>query len=115
MAGFDGSSPLLCAVIEVFDCSLESDCAEVAAESVNIPQFIMIDFKNNKISTPKGSIEKRESAIKNFEQSNGTLFLQGVEHGRGWNIAIAEDTGKMTGTASEVAGGFIVFGACTTL
>ena len=111
-AGFDGSSPLLCAVIEVFECSLESNCTEVVAESVNIPQFIMIDFKNNKISTPKGSVEKRESAIKNFEQNNGTLFLQGVEHGRGWSIAVAEDTGKMTGTASEGEGGFVVFGAC---
>jgi hypothetical protein len=111
-AGLDGSSPLLCAVIEVFECSLASDCAEVTVEDVNIPQFIRVDFKNNKISSAEGNEEKRESAIKNFEQNNGMLILQGIEGGRGWGITVAEDTGKMTGTAAEDDGGFVVFGAC---
>ncbi len=107
------SSALLCAVIEVFECTLETDCFEVSAESANIPLFIRIDFENMKLTLPEGSEEKRESKINNVQQSNGTIFLQGAEHGRAWSIAISEDSGKMTGTASENEGGFVVFGACT--
>jgi hypothetical protein len=112
-AVLEETSPLLCAVIEVFECSLETDCFEVSAESVNIPQFIRVDLENKKLTLPERSEEQRESAINNFERNNGTLFLQGLEHGRAWSIAIYEDTGKMTGTAVEGEGGFVVFGACT--
>ena len=55
---------------------------------------------------------KRESAIMNVQQNNGTIMLQGVEHGRAWSIAISEESGKMTGSASEADGGFVGFGAC---
>jgi hypothetical protein len=112
-AGIDRSSPLLCAVIEVFECSLESDCLEVSAESANIPRFIRVDFENMKLTLPEKSEEQRESSINNVVQNNGTLILQGVEGGRGWSIAISENGDKMTGTASEGEGGFAVFGACT--
>ena len=111
-ADTEESSALLCAVIEVFECSLESDCSEVSAESVNIPRFIRVDFEKKKLTMPEGSEVKRESAIRNIEQNNGTLFLQGVEHGRSWSMAISEESGKMTGTASEDEGVLAVFGAC---
>ena len=113
VASFNGSSPLLCVVTKALECSVENGCNEGTVERMNIPQFIRIDFKNYKISTPEGSEEYRESAIRNFEQHNGRLILQGIENSRGWSIVIAEDTGKMTGTASEGEGGFVVFGACT--
>jgi len=112
-ADSEESSALLCAVIEVFECSLENDCAEVEAESVNIPQFIRVDFDSMKLTLPEGSEEKRESMINNVQLNNGTIMMQGVEHGRAWSIAISEESGKMTGSASENEGGFVVFGACT--
>ena len=113
VAGFDGTAPLICAVVEAFECNLEQDCNEGTLEQMNIPQFIWIDVANNTISTPEGVGEKRESTIKSFELDNGMLILQGVQNGRGWNIAITEDTGKMTATASSGVGGFVIFGACT--
>jgi len=112
-AGFDGTAPLICAVIEAFECNLEQDCNEGNLEQMNIPQFIRIDVANKIISIPEGVGEKRESTIKSFEIDNGTLIMQGVQNGRGWSIAIAEDTGKMTATASSGVGGFVIFGACT--
>jgi hypothetical protein len=111
-AGFDGSAPLLCAVVEAFECSPEQDCNEGNLEAMNIPQFVRIDFKNQKISTPEGTGEKREAEIKNFVQDNGMLLMQGVQNGRSWSIAVAEDTGKLTATSSGAMGGFVIFGAC---
>jgi len=113
IAGFDGSAPLLCAVMEAFECNLDQDCNEGNLEAMNIPQFVRIDFKDQKISTPEGSGEKRESVIKNFARDNGMLIMQGIQNGRGWSIAVAEDTGKLTATSSGGMGGFVIFGACT--
>ena len=112
-AGFDGSAPLICALIEVFECSVEQDCIEGTVESMNIPQFVKIDFAKNRIVTTEEISEKRESPINNFDKVNGMLILQGVQNGRGWSMVIAEDTGKMTATASGSGGGFVIFGACT--
>ena len=89
-----------------------TDCAEVTAESVNIPQFIRIDFDSMKLTSPEGSEVKRDSMINDVQQSNGSILLQGIGHGRAWSIAISEESGKMTGTVSEDEGGFVVFGAC---
>ena len=113
IAGFDGSAPLLCAVIEAFECNQEQDCDEGNLEAMNIPQFVRIDFENRKLSTPEGTGEKREAEINNFVRDNGMLILQGVQNGRGWSIAVAEDTGKLTATSSGGLGGFVIFGACT--
>jgi hypothetical protein len=113
IAGFDGSDPLLCAVIEAFECTVEQDCMEGTLESMNIPQFVKVDFANNKISTIEETAEKRESPINNFDKADGMLILQGMQNGRGWSMVIAEETGKMTTTASGGGGGFVVFGACT--
>jgi hypothetical protein len=112
-AALDGSSPLLCAVVEVFECSLERDCSEAEVENVNIPQFIKVDLQSSKISSRDENREKRETVIKNVEHDKGMLIIQGVEDGRGWSITIAEDTGEMTGAATEDAGGFVFVGACT--
>ena len=38
-ASYDGSVPLLCAVIEVFDCQGGGDWQRGTAESVNLPQL----------------------------------------------------------------------------
>ena len=111
-AGFDGSEPILCAMTEAFECSIENGCNKGTLESMNIPRFIKIDVRNKKITTAEGRAEKRESEIRNFKRDNGVMIFQGMEGGRGWNIIVAEDTGKMSGTASEDEGGFVVFGAC---
>ena len=112
-ATFDGSLPLLCAFTEVFECSIDRGCKEGTAEDMNIPQFIRIDVSKNMVSSAEANEEKRESIIKNLEHNNGMLIMQGVESGRGWNVVIAEDTGHMSGTATEDEGGFVFFGACT--
>jgi hypothetical protein len=113
-ADMDDSKPLLCSVIKAIECGLENGCNEGTAESIDIPQFFKIDLKKNKISTTKKSKVKRESKIKNLERVDGKIFMQGVENGRGWNMVIEEETGKMSATASEERVGFVVFGACTS-
>ena len=110
---FDGSAPLLCALVETFECDGVQNCQSGTPEDVNIPQFLRIDFKNNMISGKQVGGEKRTTQISNTLKHDGRLILQGTQEGMGWSIVIMESTGKMTLTASGEEVGFAVFGACT--
>jgi hypothetical protein len=111
-AAYDGSVPLLCAVIEVFDCQASGDCQRGTAESVNLPQFVKVNFAQKTLSTPEAGESKNVTPIKNVELVDGNIILQGVEGSRAWSMVIAKETGKISATVSDNQVGFVVFGAC---
>jgi 6-phosphogluconate dehydrogenase len=121
MAGdFDGSKPLICAVMDLVECQPGGKCQQVTAEDVGIPHFLKINFKEKQISATHADGSKRSTAIENFEKIDGKLIIQGAEDGIegvrdgvGWSLAISEETGKTVLTASGDAVGFVIFGACT--
>ena len=112
-ARYDGSMPLLCVPIIVFECaddSPDAECKRRTAASVNLPQFLNVDTKAMKVHTGAGG---RESPVRNIEHLNGNLIVQGGQDGRGWTMTVVEETGKMSATISSDGEGFVVFGACT--
>ncbi len=111
---FDGSKPLLFAVIETVECTPGSECLRGTAESIGIPQFLKINFEGKTISSTPESGTIRTTKIKNMERIEGKLILQGVQNGKAWSMVINEKTGKVTMSASDEQAGFVVFGACTT-
>ena len=110
---FDGSKPLLCAVIETFECGPGDDCQRGTAQSINIPLFVRVNFTEKTISGTRPDGEMRTTDIQNMDRIDGRLILQGVQNGKAWSMIIMESTGMMTVTASDVQAGFVVFGACT--
>ncbi len=112
-ATFDGSTPLLCATIEVFECGSGSECQRSSPEIANIPQFIKVNAAEKTISAADESGKK--ATLKSIEHLNGRMILQGVGNGRGWSIIIAEDTGKLSASVAGDQVAFAIFGACTPL
>jgi hypothetical protein len=112
-ATYDGSVPLICALIEVVDCAPVSDCQRGSPESVNLPQFVKISFAEKMLSTTEAAQKQQTTPIKSMEQSDSGLILQGLEGKRAWSIVIARDTGKMSATVADDQAGFVIFGACT--
>ena len=110
---FDGSKPLLCAVIQTFGCGADGECTRGVAKDIDIPQFLKIDFEKKTISSTPEAGPVRVTKIKNMERLEGRLFLQGVQNGRAWSMTINEASGQATLSASDDQVGFIVFGACT--
>lgn len=116
MAGdFDASKPLICAVIETFDCAPGADCQRGTAESISMPQFLRVNFEEKTISSTPESGSIRTTKIRNMERLNGKLILQGIQNGRAWSMVINEANGKVTLSASDAQAGFVIFGACTPL
>lgn len=114
-AGFDGTQPLICAAIETFECGPGGECMKGTAESINAPQFIRLDFTAKTAQATRPDGEERNSEIQSLTQNAGELILQGVQEGLGWTLAISQENGKMSLTASGDQVAFVLFGACTSL
>jgi hypothetical protein len=112
-APYDGSVPLLCAVIEVLECEAGAGCHRGDAESVNLPPFVKIDVPRKVLGTTEAAVVQRMTPIRHVEQLDGQLILQGGENGRAWSLTIAQDTGKITATITDDQVGFVIFGVCT--
>ena len=69
---------MICAVIETFECGEGVECERGLAESINLPQFLKIDFKEKTITgtLPNGLV--RTTEIKSMETHVGKLILQGI-------------------------------------
>ena len=112
-ADFDGSRPLLFAVIRTIECGPDGECHQGTADHIDIPQFLRIDFEKKTISSTPEAGPVRTTKIDNMTRAEGKLILQGLQHGKAWSMIINEASGKVTLSASDDQVGFVVFGACT--
>ena len=113
-ADFDGSKSLACAVIEAIRCAPGEVCQKGWARDLNLPQFLTVDFGKKLISGDRPNEGGRlEAAIMARTTQDGSIILQGAQNGRGWNLTLEKQTGRMTVTAAGQDEGFVLFGACT--
>ena len=112
-ADFDGSRPLLIAIIDVIECHPGGDCEKVSPRDARLPRFFEIDFKKKEISEIGDAQDERRTAIQSMTQEEGLLILQGAQNGRGWSVTITEANGEAVIAISDSLSGFVLFGACT--
>ncbi len=116
-AGVDAAGTLLCALSNASECNELKGCSKVPVDSLNLPRFVRIDFKNKKITrAEEGGRTTDVQSIKIIDQK---IFLQGAEDaiegvrdGVGWTAAIMQDSGNLILTVSGDDVGFVVFGGC---
>ena len=116
---FDGTRPLLISIIRVVECVPDGTCREVTPTSVELPQFLKIDFAKKTIRPAATDDTTPPTVIERQEVVDGKLILQGAEDGYekmhdglGWTMAISEESGQVVLTASGDQVAFVVFGAC---
>ncbi len=116
---FDGKTPLLCSVYQLFECDPPNACAAVTPDEIQGVSHLNIDF-NGKVVTKVGEESAQKSDIQSIETDvDGKLIIQGIDNGdadvrggAGWTISIMDPEGTMV---MAVAGdGFAVvgLGAC---
>lgn len=108
-----GSDKLLCSASRIIGCFEEGDCAELVAEEIGVPQFVVIDTKAQKVSTTKASGENRSTPIGKVNRADGLMFFQGIEQGRAFSFVIHEQSGHLTVAVSRDGLSVSVFGSCT--
>lgn len=110
---FDGTKPLICAVIKTVSCPRNEDIETGTAEDIDLPQFFYIDFEKKVVTGKAADGEVRETKIDSLKHEDGKLILQGVQRGKAWSAVINEESGKTTITGANDETAFVVFAACT--
>ncbi|MEW6440096.1 MAG: hypothetical protein AB1640_04095 [bacterium] len=111
-AEFDGSKPLVCAMINAFECGPDTGCEGGTPESNGLSRFLRIDFGSKEVYTTKED-QARASKIEKVDRADGVILLNGVQSGRKWSMALTEATGYMVLTVAGDQEAFVIFGACT--
>lgn len=117
---YDGSKTILCATQAVSQCDAGTECVGVTPESVDMPNFMVIDVNNKVISAPAETGTEVTTTIKRSEVIDGKLMLQGADQGLedvpdgiGWTVSINENTGKMVAALAGDNFAIVAFGSCT--
>jgi hypothetical protein len=117
-ADFDGTKPIICASIKIFECTEKPGCQEVTAQEISLSQLVRINVADKKIIGNVNGAE-RVTVIEYVEHIDGKLMLYGAEEGDeslrdgvAWNATIDEATGSMVFSATGDGVAFVIFGAC---
>jgi hypothetical protein len=112
----DGSKNIVCSVVDVVACTENGRCAEGTARSFELPRLLIMDAGKKVVRAAYEAGHKDlSSPVKNMEKTGDHLILQGVENGRGWNIAVDTKDGTMSMSAVGDEVSFLMFGSCTSL
>jgi len=111
---FDGTKPILCASSNAYDCSGDKNCVEATPEGLSVPDLLRVDPGAKAISALDVDQRDRSSPIESVQEVEGKLVLSGNDDkGRGWTLAIQQDTGDSVLSVSDATTGLIVYGECT--
>jgi hypothetical protein len=90
-ADFDGSKNLICSSINTLSCGTEGECIKGTAESADVPQFFVLDFKKRVVKAKRQDGPDGSAQIVNQSADEKSLFVQGVENALGWSMAITNN------------------------
>lgn len=108
-----GADRVLCSAAQATVCGDDGTCETALPWSWNVPQFIEVDLAGKALRTTKASGENRSTPIETLKRDQGWIFVQGVEGGRAFSLAIEEDTGLVSIAVARRGLTVSVFGACT--
>jgi len=113
----DTNKIVLCAATEVQDCVATQGCERVQPEDVNVPTFMRLNLRKDRIEVGDKSV-----VIERSEEVENRLILQGAEDGSenrpdgvGWTISVNKDTGRFVATLAAEQSAIIFYGACTEI
>jgi len=106
------SDMLLCSASRVMLCFESGECMDADPWEMDMPQFVLIDLKQDTVSTTRASGQDRSTKVQSSSDET-EIFLQGVENGRAFSFVIDQATGILSAAISSDGATISVFGACT--
>ncbi len=116
---FDGKTPLLCSVYQLFECDPPNSCMSVTAEQIQGVSHLDIDFIKKTV-TRAGEESAQKSDIESVKTGiDGKLIIQGIEDGQadvrdgaGWTISIMDPEGTMVMAVAGDGCAVVGMGGC---
>lgn len=110
-----GSNTLLCTADHGTRCYADGECMSGPPWQWDVPKFIEIDLKKERMVSTRASAEALSSPIGSVERDGAQIYLQGVENSRAYSMVIDELTGVISAAIVLDGVTLTVFGACTPL
>jgi len=113
---FDGRRPLLCTVVQMFECDLSYGCLQVTPDELGASNAWAIDFKRKQFTPANGG---PPNSIEHTEVLDGKIFMTSIQDGNpaasdgvAWSASVNAADGMMTLMVAGEGVGFVGLGSC---
>ena len=110
-AALDTSSPILCAMVDVFDCS-EKECVEVESQTVGVPHLLRVDATAKTIRALDLELEGAVSQLDSMGVEEGKLVAREHSDDRSMVLAVDQATGDAMLTVTDLKLTLVGYGEC---
>jgi hypothetical protein len=110
-AALDASSPVVCAIVDVFDCSGEK-CVEVDSQTVGVPDLVRVDAAAKTIGALDPELEGSHSKLESVGVEEGKLVARALAGDRSMVLAVDQATGDAILTVSDLKLTLVGYGEC---
>ena len=105
---------LVCAIVDVFDCSGQ-ECAEVESEAVGVPDLVRLDGSAKTMTALDAEFSGRDAALEAMTSEGGKTAARAREGDRSLVLVVEEQSGDAILTVSDGKLVLVAYGECSEL
>ena len=113
-AGAAPASKLMCAIVDVFDCS-EKECTEVTSEAVGVPDLVRLDPTGKSMTALDREFEGSATTLESMTKDGGKTTARAREGDRSLVLVVEDESGDAVLTVSDGKVTLVGYGECSGL
>ena len=111
-AGAAPASPLMCAIVDVFDCS-GKECTEVTSEAVGVPDLVRLDTDGKVMTALDAEFEGRATKLESVTKEGQKTTARAREGDRSMVLVVEGESGDAVLTVSDGKMVLVGYGECS--
>ena len=108
------ASKLMCAIVDVFDCS-GKECTEVTSESVGVPDLVRLDTAQKTMKALDHEFAGSETALESVTQDEHKTTARAHDGDRSLVLSVENESGYAVLTVSDDKVTLVGYGECSEL
>jgi hypothetical protein len=113
-AGAAHASKLMCAIVDVFDCS-GKECIEVTSESVGVPDMVRLDTAEKSMKALDAEFGGSETSLESVSDDGKKTTAKAHQGDRSLVFGIDNQSGYAVLTVSDDKVTLVAYGECSSL
>jgi hypothetical protein len=110
-AGAAPASKLMCAIVDVFDCS-GKECTEVTSEAVGVPDLVRFDPTEKSMTALDAEFGGRTTALESMTKDDHKTTARAHEGDRSLVLVVEDESGDAVLTVSDNKVVLVGYGEC---
>ena len=111
-AGAAPASKLMCAIVDVFDCS-GNECTEVTAEAVGVPDLVRIDTAGKSMTALDPELAGETTTLDSVSKDEHKTTARAHEGDRSLVLSVDDESGDAMLTVSDNKLVLVGYGECS--